>query len=87
VRRFELHGEAVIETVRKSKPADYLRIVAALVPKELSVEGGSLEDLSDEELAQAIADIRILAAALRCSTLSQAAEKSVSFSLKPTIKR
>jgi hypothetical protein len=29
--------------------------------KEFSVEGGSLEDLNDEELAQAIADIRILA--------------------------
>jgi hypothetical protein len=58
---FKLHGEAVIGTVRKSKPAEYLKIVAALVPKEFSVEGGSLEDLSDEELAQAIADIRILA--------------------------
>jgi hypothetical protein len=59
---FELHGEAVIETGRKTRPADYLRIVAALVPKEFSVESGSLEDLSDEELAQAIADLRILAA-------------------------
>jgi hypothetical protein len=59
---FELHGEAVIEMVRQAKPADYLRIVAALVPKEFSVEGGSLEDLSDEELMQAIADNRILAA-------------------------
>jgi hypothetical protein len=59
---FELHGEAVIETVRKTRPAEYLKIVAALVPKDFTVEGGSLEDLSDEELAQAIADIRILAA-------------------------
>jgi hypothetical protein len=29
------------------------------------VEGGSLEDLSDEELMQAIADIRILAASTK----------------------
>jgi hypothetical protein len=62
---FELHGAAVIETVRKTRPADYLRIVAALVPKEFSVESGSLEDLSDEELAQAIADLRILAASTK----------------------
>jgi hypothetical protein len=59
---FERHGKAVIETVRKTRPADYLRIVAALIPKEFTVEGGSLGDLSDEELMQAIADIRILAA-------------------------
>jgi hypothetical protein len=62
---FERHGKAVIETVRKTKPADYLRIVAALVPKEFSVQSGSLEDLSDEELTQAIADIRILAASTK----------------------
>jgi hypothetical protein len=42
-----------------------LKIVAALVPKEFCVEGGSLEDLSDEELAQAIADIRILVASTK----------------------
>jgi hypothetical protein len=59
---FELHGEAVIETVRKTKSAEYLKIVAALVPKEFSVESGSLEDLSDEDLAQLIADVRSLAA-------------------------
>jgi hypothetical protein len=40
----------------------YLKIVAALVPKEFTVEGGSLEDLSDQELMQLIADIRILSA-------------------------
>jgi hypothetical protein len=62
---FELHGEAVIETVRKTRPADYLRIVAALVPKEFSVASGSLEELSDEELAQAIVDLRILAASTK----------------------
>jgi hypothetical protein len=62
---FELHGEAVIDTVRRTRPADYLRIVAALVPKEFSVAGGSLEDLSDEELAQAISDLRILAASAK----------------------
>jgi hypothetical protein len=42
-------------TNRYSVPADeqvvwvgYLKIVAALVPKEFTVEGGSLEDLSDQ---------------------------------------
>jgi hypothetical protein len=52
----------VIETVRKTRPTDYLKLVAALVPKEFTVEGGSLEDMSDEELMRLIADIRILAA-------------------------
>jgi hypothetical protein len=35
------------------------------VPKDFTVEGGSLEDLSDEELAQVIADIRILSASTK----------------------
>jgi hypothetical protein len=51
--------------VRKASPADDLKIVAAVVPKEFSVEGGSLEDFSDEELMQLIADIRILSASTK----------------------
>jgi hypothetical protein len=38
---FELHSEAVM--VRKTRSADYLKIVAALVPKEFSVKSGSLD--------------------------------------------
>ena len=47
---FEAHGKAVIEAVRKTDPAAYLRVVASLVPKELHVEGSVFSDLSDAEL-------------------------------------
>lgn len=39
---FEEHGEAVVRAVRAEKPADYLRTVAALMPKQ--VEGSDDPD-------------------------------------------
>jgi hypothetical protein len=33
---FEQHGEAVIERVRAEKPENYLKIVADLVPKDMT---------------------------------------------------
>jgi hypothetical protein len=38
---FEKNGKDVIEKVRTDKPADYLRIVASLVPKELNLNSDS----------------------------------------------
>jgi hypothetical protein len=58
---FTLHGPAVIEAVRKTRPADYLKIVAAIVPKDFNIKEGKVEDLSDAELMDIIADVRALA--------------------------
>src|SRR5258705_4826504 len=59
---FDAHGKSVIETVRTEKPADYLKIIAAIVPKEFTVKDASLEDMSDDELSNCIAVLRSLAA-------------------------
>jgi len=56
---FADHGVAAIVAYREEKPADYLKIIVSILPKELSVSGqrGGSEDLSDDEL---LARIRAL---------------------------
>ena len=53
---FVLHGEGVIEKVRQTEPAQYLRIIASLMPKEMDVKTSKslAEELSDEELEYVI---------------------------------
>jgi hypothetical protein len=52
---FEAHGRDVIIKVREERPEAYLRIVAGLLPKEMSIEAKNpLEDLSTEELDKMI---------------------------------
>ena len=52
---FEDHGKDVIKKVRAERPADYLKIVASLVPKQMEIDdlrtSRRAEDLSDNELA------------------------------------
>lgn len=55
---FDLHGKDVIETVREEKPADYLRAVASLLPKQVEVKDATLDDLNDAELAAVIDALR-----------------------------
>ena len=59
---FEQHGVEVIEAVRTERPADYLKIIASIVPKELNVSASSLDDLSDEDLCDALDAVRALIA-------------------------
>lgn len=56
---FGHHGPDVIRRVREERPADYLKVVAGLLPRELKVDDA--RDLDDGELT---ARIRTLAAAL-----------------------
>jgi hypothetical protein len=44
--------------VREERPADYLKVVASLIPKELHVQSASLEEISDDELMDIIALLR-----------------------------
>lgn len=56
---FKEHGEGVIKIVRAERPAEYLKIVASILPKEfLFSEAGPLDDMSDEELEAFIAQWR-----------------------------
>jgi hypothetical protein len=59
---FKQHGVAVIEAVRTERPADYLKIIASIVPKEVNVSASSLDDLSDDDLFDALEVVRALMA-------------------------
>ena len=52
---FDAHGKEVVEKVRMDRPADYLKIVASLVPKQMEIDDfrshRKAQDLSDDELA------------------------------------
>ena len=65
---FEENGPEVIALVRVDKPADYLKIIASIVPKELTIRDGTLEDMSDEELIDSLDQVRSLAVALSGAT-------------------
>jgi len=47
---FETNGAAVIERVRNEEPAQYLKVVASILPKEIKIDTN--DGLSDDELNQ-----------------------------------
>jgi hypothetical protein len=51
------HGPATIKQVREERPADYLKVVASILPKDINFRVGDLEDLTDDELAGELAAI------------------------------
>jgi hypothetical protein len=57
---FEQHGVTVIEKVRMEKPDQYLKVVASLLPREVSVNTDPLRDMSDDELETRIQQLRHL---------------------------
>jgi hypothetical protein len=72
---FEQNGVAVIASVRAEKPAEYLKIIAAIVPKQLEIREASLEDMSDEELLENLDAVRSLAASLVGATTPSGGRK------------
>lgn len=55
---FEEHGAGVIRIVRTERPTEYLKIAASILPKEFILSEGELDAMSDEELLQALKDVR-----------------------------
>lgn len=51
------HGKAVIEAVRADKPDQYLKVVASILPRELNVKVGDLDELTDDQLHRQYAAI------------------------------
>jgi hypothetical protein len=60
---FAEHGEKVIAQVREDKPDQYLKVIASILPKEIKVDVGALDGMSDDELADALETVRALVAA------------------------
>ena len=54
---WEVHGRAVIETVRAEKPDQYLKVVAGVLPKEMNLRVNDFDDLTDDQLARQLASI------------------------------
>jgi hypothetical protein len=54
---WEKHGEKALEKVRRKDPTAYVRVVAATLPKELSVKVSDIDDLSDDEIARRLVAI------------------------------
>lgn len=59
---WEKHGTKVIETVRDTKPDQYLKVVASLLPKDFNINVNQMDELTDEQL---IARVRQLDSTIR----------------------
>ena len=55
---FEQHGVEAIRICRVERPNEYLRVIAHLMPKELEVTVGPLQEISDVELEKLIEHAR-----------------------------
>jgi hypothetical protein len=51
---FAAHGAGVIARIREEKPETYLKLVAAITPKDLSATANATDGLSDEQLIERI---------------------------------
>ena len=52
---FDEHGEAAIIATRKEDPVAYVKVVSALLPKEVVLDKRPLEDLTDDQLRDLLA--------------------------------
>jgi hypothetical protein len=55
---FQANGIEAIKICRIEKPSEYLRVIAHCLPRELSIEIGPLQEISDQELETLIANAR-----------------------------
>lgn len=54
---FVEHGPETIETVRTEKPDQYLKVIASLLPREMTLNINDAESLSDDELIERIREL------------------------------
>jgi hypothetical protein len=55
---FRAHGAGVLDVVRRKHPTIYLRLVADILPQELSLSAIEIGNIGDEELVKIIRDLR-----------------------------
>ena len=60
---FTRHGKDAVEALRKERPHDYVKLVAALLPKDFQTVDSVLKDMTDHELANVLTAVRSLVAA------------------------
>src|SRR5271166_4871873 len=59
---FEEWGISAIKEMRVANPANFIKAVSAIVPKELHIKDNTLEDMTEDELIDTLAAIRALTA-------------------------
>ena len=55
---YEAHGAECIKICRIERPIEYVKLIAALLPKEFEITDSRLNELSDEEIDVLIGEIR-----------------------------
>lgn len=55
---FKANGKAAIESMRADKPAEYVKVIASILPKELNVKIDPIEELTDDELISRLHALR-----------------------------
>jgi len=48
------HGIAALVAMREEKPNEYVKVVAGILPKELLITKSPLEEMSDDDIADAL---------------------------------
>ena len=71
---WQAEGKSAIEAMAKDRPADFVRVVASQMPKEMTLKT-PLVDLSDDELADLIQVVRHLTAQLPGGPAGQGTEQ------------
>jgi hypothetical protein len=54
---FAEHGQGVIKVLRMERPAEYVRVIASLMPRELVLES-TLSEFTDDQVDELIVKIR-----------------------------
>jgi Family of unknown function (DUF5681) len=52
---FQDHGSAAIAACRAEKPDVYVRVIASLLPRDVSIKVQQLDDLTDDQLLRKLA--------------------------------
>jgi hypothetical protein len=55
---WETSGPAALKVMSKEEPGNFVKVVAALLPKEFEITDSRLTELSDEEIDGLIAQLR-----------------------------
>jgi hypothetical protein len=75
VADFAEFGPAAVKIMRVERPADYIRVIASLVPKELLIQETALSEMSDDEIVESLAIIRRLKARAATALVEQIEQK------------
>ena len=57
---FSTHGKSAIIEMREKKPAEYVKVCASLMPKEIEVSTTQLDDMSDDQLEATLLAMRTI---------------------------